>query len=122
MTETITAAEYRKAKAQPKRSKYGNRKTVVDGITFDSKREAAYYDELKQRERLGEVDDVKLQEPFVLSINGCLVCTYKADFVFYDIRERRRRVVDVKGVKTKDFIIKQKLMRAVHGIDVEVVK
>lgn len=118
---TITSAEYRQMK-QPKKSKYGNRKTVVDGITFASKAEANFYKGLKGREMAGEVHAVEMQRPYELTVNGALVCTYKADFVFYDQTVKRQRVVDVKGVKTRDFIIKQKLMRACHGIEVECVK
>jgi hypothetical protein len=118
---TITSAEYRQMK-QPKKAKYGNRKTVVDNITFDSKAEANFYRLLKRRELAGEVHDVEMQKPYALTVNGALVCTYRADFVFYDQTEKRQRVVDVKGVKTRDFVIKQKLMRACHGIEVECVK
>lgn len=120
MNERISAAEFRKATG--KRSKYGNRKVVVDGITFDSKREADYYAELKIRERAGEVDDIRLQEPFVLAFQGCLICTYRADFTFYDRRERRQRVVDTKGFITPEFRLKAKMMRALLGIEVEIVK
>ncbi len=123
MTVVLSKQEGQRLLAKgPKRSKYGNRKTVVNGITFDSKREAAYYGELLQRAKAGEIDEVELQKPFVLSINGSLVCTYRADFAFYDRRERRPRVVDVKGVVTPEFRIKAKLMWAIHGIEVEIVK
>lgn len=107
--------------AKPKRSKYGAKRTLLDGIAFDSKAEAAYYSALKLRERAGEVTDVEMQRPYCLTVNGQLVTTYRADFVFWDIKLHRRRVIDVKGVKTPAFIIKQKLMRACHGIEIEVV-
>lgn len=121
-TETLTAAEYRKQASQPRRSKYRNRKTVVDGITFDSKREAAYYSELKLREKAGEVYEVELQRPFALTVNGKLICTYRSDFHFFDAIANRRRVVDTKGFVTPEFKLKAKLMQAVHGIEVEIVK
>jgi len=118
----MSAAEYRSQAGKPKKSKYGNRKVVIDGITFDSATEGRYYSALKLREKAGEVFEVQLQTPYALTVNGQLVCTYKPDFVFYDAIEKRNRVVDVKGVQTKDFIIKKKLMRACHGIEVEIVK
>lgn len=115
----MTAAEFRQ---QPKSNKYGAKKTVLDGITFDSKAEARYYAGLKEREKAGEVHSVELQRPYTLTINGYLVATYKADFAFWDQVDERWRVVDVKGVVTPVFRLKQKMMKALYGIDVEVVK
>lgn len=120
MTERMSAAQF---KATPKRSKYGNVKVTVDNIRFDSKREAAYYGELKMREKAGEVTGVELQRPFkLLGPKGELMATYKADFAFWDNREDRFRVIDVKGVETKEFRLKKKMMRALLGIEIEVVK
>lgn len=116
----MTAAEYRR---QSKPNKYGAKKTVVDGITFDSKAEARYYVQLKQREKDGEVGGVELQRPFVvLGPKGELITTYKADFAFWDFKEDRFRVIDVKGVETAVFRLKKKLVKAFLGIDAEVVK
>lgn len=109
--------------SKPKRSnKFGAKRTLLDGICFDSKAEASYYAALKIRERDGEVCDVELQRPYCLTVNGVLITTYRADFVFWDVAQRRRRVIDVKGVKTPAFRLKQKLMRACHGVEIEVVK
>lgn len=122
MTERMTAKQYNSQGAS-KPSKYRNVKVTVDGIRFDSKREAAYYGELKMREKAGEVTGVELQRPFkLLGPKGELMATYKADFAFWDNREDRFRVVDIKGVITKEFRLKQKMMRALLGIEVEVVK
>ncbi len=119
---SIPASEARHLLAKPKRNKYGAKKTIIDGITFDSKAEASYYTSLKLRERAGEVCDVEMQRPYCLTVNGVLVATYRADFVFWDIMVHRRRIVDVKGVKTPVFRLKRKLMKACHGVDVEVVR
>lgn len=107
---------------KPKRSKYGAEKTLLDGILFDSKAEANFYAALKQREKAGEVTDIARQREYDLMVNGVLVASYRADFVFFDRRARAFRVVDVKGFATRDFRLKAKLMKACHGIDVEVVK
>ncbi|MGU3399249.1 DUF1064 domain-containing protein [Brucellaceae bacterium D45D] len=116
----MSAAEFRQA-AKP--NKYGAKKTVLDGIRFDSKAEASYYAALKQREKAGEVGGVELQRPFaVLGPKGELITTYKADFAFWDFIEDRFRVIDVKGVETPVFKLKRKLVRAFLGIEVEVVK
>lgn len=123
MNERISAAEFREAQTKPKRSKYRNVPTVVDGIRFASKREAAYYSELKMREKAGEVYEIELQRRYALTgPTGILMATYVADMVFYDAVQRKTRVVDVKGKETDMFRLKRKMMRALLGIEVEVVK
>lgn len=101
----------------PRPPKYGNRKTVVDGITFDSAKEAKRYGELKVLQRAGEITSLELQPRFPIVINGVKVCTYVADFYYVD--EIGSLVVeDCKGFKTREYILKRKLMKAVHGIDI----
>lgn len=104
--------------------KYGNKKITVDGITFASGREAGRYCELKFLERSGEITDLELQKEFVLipaqydKKKKCIerACKYVADFCYYDKRAGKHVVEDAKGFKTRDYIIKRKLMLYVHGI------
>jgi hypothetical protein len=119
---SISAAAYRESIKKPKRSKYNNVKTTVDGITFDSKAEAKYYQNLKLLEMAGEVEGVELQTPFALTVSGFLICTYRSDFTFTTRKDKKFHVVDCKGVRTKDFILKKKLMRAIYGIEIEEVR
>lgn len=105
--------------------KYRSRKTVVDGITFDSKREAKRYQELSMLLVAGEISDLKLQESFELipaqRRNGKVAeraCKYVADFVYQD-KEGTKHVEDSKGVRTPEYIIKRKLMLYIHGIQIE---
>jgi len=120
----MSAAQARAELAKPKkRNKFGAIRTTVDGIVFDSKREAAYYGELKIREKAGEVSAVELQPRFALiGPDGTLICTYRPDFAFFDHVADRFRVVDVKGVLTREFRRVQRMMKSFKGIDVEVVK
>ena len=123
--ERMSAAEARAQFAPAaKQSKYRNTPVTVDGIRFDSKREAAFYSELKIREKAGEVGGVELQRPFkLLGPKGELIATYRADFAFYDFQQDRFRVIDIKGApETAVFRLKKRLMRALNGIDVEVVR
>lgn len=106
----------------PRKNKFGARKTVVDGITFDSQAEANYYAALKVRERAGEIFTVEFQPRYALVINGILVASYRADFRFYDAMEGRERVVDVKGFDTAVSKIKRKMVRALYGVTVELAK
>ena len=96
-------------------SKYGSKKVVIDGITFDSKREGNRYVELKLLERCGKIKDLKLQPKFELQPsfkkNGRTIraITYVADFTYFDLETMRNVVEDVKGFKTKEYILKKKM-------------
>ncbi len=104
-------------------AKYRNKKTVIDGMTFDSKKEARRYSELLLLERTGAIHNLKTQVKYVLipsqrdPVTGKVIereCAYKADFVYTENGETV--VEDTKGFRTKDYIIKRKLMLQVHGI------
>ncbi len=103
-------------------NKYNAKRVLLDGICFDSKAEANYYAALKLREKANEVTDIELQRWYDLIVNGVLVARYRADFVFFDRLCFTRRIVDTKGVVTRDFRMKQRLMKACHGLEIEVVK
>ena len=120
-------------------NKYHNRKVITsDGIEHDSQREARRWSELLLLQRAGKIQDLERQVKFVLipaqyevyerySKKGerlkdgqkCLEkeCAYIADFVY---TENGKKVVeDTKGMKTKDYIIKRKLMLYIHHIRVK---
>lgn len=98
--------------------KFGNKPTLVDGIRFASKREAARYSELKLMERAGEISDLVLQPRYPLLVNGLKVATYVADFRYRDLGLDAVVVEDAKGFRTPDFILKSKLFEALHGFPV----
>lgn len=115
--ETITVQQYKEL-LNKRNSKYKNRKTKVNGITFDSKAEAEFY-QLLWTEKITHKRQVK----YPIEVNGKLICYYYADFVFPNKgMNGKDLVIDVKGFETKDFKLKKKLMKAVHGIDVITVK
>ncbi len=101
-------------------SKFHNVPAAVDGIQFDSRKEATRYAELKLSQRAGEISDLRLQVVFHLDLNGHHICDYIADFVY---RDRLGQVIveDVKskGTKTRVYQIKKKLMLAVHNIEIQ---
>lgn len=105
-----------------KRHKYGAVKTAIDGIEFDSKAEALYY-QLHKHDK-----GMKMQEKFVLMdkfrLNGKAYreIAYKPDFTFYDENGNLTKVVDVKGVLTPEFKIKSKLFANRYGIQITVAK
>lgn len=120
-------------------SKYQNRKVTVEGITFDSKKEANRYRELLLLERAGAITELKRQVRFQLLPpvydeyerysdktgkrlkNGrrCVEkgVVYVADFTY---RQGLAKVVeDVKGHRTKEYILKRKMMRYFYGIELK---
>lgn len=98
-------------------SKYNNTKTVVDGISFDSQKEAARYRELKLLERAGEVSNIDRQVEYQLIPKqpGERAVKYIADFRYKD-KGGKTVVEDVKGYKTEVYKIKRKLMLYRYGI------
>lgn len=105
-------------------SKYGAKKTVFQGITFDSQKEAQRYAELSLLQRGKAISDLRLQVKFDLlpaqkGADGKVIekaVSYVADFTYVDKRTGEYIVEDTKGVKTKDYILKRKMMLYFHGI------
>jgi len=98
------------------RNKYNAKKTIVDGIKFDSKAEARRYGELKLLLKCGTIADLELQPRYDFAVNGVKLGFYKADFR-YKIGNKLI-IEDVKGMKTPIYNLKKKLMKAIHGIDI----
>lgn len=120
--------------------KYNNKKIEVDGMTFDSKKEANRYKELSLLQKAGKISGLRTQVSYVLIPSqrevsdevytrgenkgknkpGKLLereCTYVADFVYY--KDGEVIVEDTKGFRTKEYIIKRKLMLYVHHIQIK---
>lgn len=100
------------------RSKYGAKKTTVDGIEFDSKAEAKRWGELRLMERAGQITNLERQVRYDLEVNGVRIGFYKADFRYWDKAANQQIVEDVKGMRTPVFAIKAKLMKALHRVDI----
>jgi hypothetical protein len=116
--------------ARQVRSKYGAVKTQIDGHTFASKAEAKRYAQLKELERLGEIDSLELQPRYELApgvkfsdaARATPALRYVADFRYRD-HLGRLVVEDVKGGPvTEGYRIKKHLMLAIHGIEVREVR
>ena len=115
-------------------NKYHNQKIQTsDGIIHDSKREARRWMELKLLERAGLIKDLQRQveyvliptqrEPDVIGKRGGIIkgkviekqVSYVADFVYKD-KDGNEIVEDTKGFRTKEYILKRKMMLWIHGI------
>lgn len=122
------------------KSKYGSRKVTVDGVTYDSMKEYRRFKELSLLERAGTIQNLQRQVKYVLipaqreycddiytrgRNKGCFKpgkliereCSYIADFVY--IQNGEIVVEDTKGFRTKDYIIKRKLMLWNYGIQIK---
>lgn len=127
-----------KGRGNPPPAKYGNKKITVGGITFDSRREAKRYQELYFLQKAGKISDLELQKRFELipaqydtyerygkkgqRLKDGQRCVEKAVFYVADfcyVQDGQQVVEDTKGVRTKDYVIKRKLMRWVHGVTVK---
>lgn len=121
-------------------SKYHSRKVTVDGVTYDSVKEYRRFKELSLLERAGTIQNLQRQVKYVLipaqreycndiytrgRNKGCFKpgkliereCSYIADFVY--IQNGEIVVEDTKGFRTKDYIIKRKLMLWNYGIQIK---
>lgn len=116
------------------KSKYGANKTEIDGIVFDSRKEARRYTDLKLLERAGMIKDLQLQvkyelipiqrEPDTIGKRGGVIkgkvierpVYYMADFVYMITGTGEKVVEDTKGFRTKEYIIKRKLMLYKYGL------
>jgi hypothetical protein len=113
-------------------NKYRNKRTEVDGIKFDSAKEARRYGELKLLWRAAEIRNFDVQTRYALDVGGIKIAHYVADFSYYDVRSGKWIVEDVKPTFRDEksrksyqstaayrmFTIKKQLMLAIHNIEV----
>lgn len=109
------------------KNKYHNKKVIIDGKKFDSKKEKDYYLKLKMLEKAGKIKDLKLQVPFLLlntfKLNDKTYrkTSYIADFTYID-NKNKFHVIDVKSEATrkdKTYQLKKKLLAWKYGIEIE---
>lgn len=99
--------------------KFRNRKTVVDGITFDSAKEARRWSELNLLLRAGQISELERQEVYRLTVSDQLICKYVADFSY--LENGVHIVEDVKSDHTRKlpvYRLKKKLLRACYGVEI----
>lgn len=113
--------------AKAGRSKYGAIPTTVDGIRFDSAKEAKRYGELKLLEKAQEIYGLVVQPSYPLEVvvaharaeaRRHVIGTYRGDFVYYTSDGNDPVVEDVKGFKTPLYRWKKKHFEAQYGIEI----
>ncbi len=126
----MSAAQFQAEIQAPKKNKFNAKKVIVDGVTFDSRREYKRYCENVLRLKDGEIADLKVHPVFQIRINGQKICQYTADSSYMEFipsmnaagqAHTRFIVEDVKSPPTRkkrDYRLVMKLMKAVHGIQI----
>ena len=116
----ITLAEYKTLMERPaKKPRYRNRKTEVDGVIFDSKKEAKRWNDLKIMQKKGEISALERQPKYSIEHNGVKICKVRPDF-FY-LQNGEAVIEDVKSPATRKdpvYRIKFKLLQAFHNITI----
>lgn len=113
-----------------KQNKFGAQKTVVDGISFDSRAEARRYSQLLILQRVGDIAGLTRQVAYVLApsvkFEGATrakpALRYIADFVYSETASGKIICEDVKGVITPVFALKRHLMLSQLGINIRITK
>jgi len=100
-----------------KKGKFGNNITYVDGIPFDSQKEAKRYRVLRKALKEGKISFLARQVQFELNAPGTHSLIYEADFT-YTTADGRQIVEDSKGHRTREYLKKKRLMKKVHGIEI----
>lgn len=108
-------------------SKYGNRTVITEDGKFDSLKELRRWQELKLLQRAGEIYELRRQVPFVLipvqkDEKGKVIereVKYIADFAYRNRNDNRLVIEDTKGMRTKEYIIKRKLMLYRNGLRIQ---
>lgn len=119
--DSITSAEFREyqrtgkmpGEEKPKKNKYGNVRKVVDGLKFDSTREADRFGILMMRYKAREIS-----KPIVHYVFQLVGCTYECDFMYLDYEKKQFVVEDSKGCRTDEYKIKAKQMLELYDIKI----
>lgn len=123
------------------KSKFKNKWVKQDDVSFASEGELARWNFLRMMQAEGKIINLRRQIRFKLEINGILICTYIADHGYFIVDESKPVITDpvygyelgshilqpeiiedFKGMETPEFKLKKKLMLAIHGIEIKIVK
>ncbi|WP_395088008.1 DUF1064 domain-containing protein [Armatimonas sp.] len=99
-------------------SKFGNRKTERDGILFDSQLEADRWGELCLMQQCGIICDLCRQVSYKMVVDGVLICTYRADFVYTEVSSGLVVAEDCKGFSTDVYRLKKRLLKALYSLEI----
>lgn len=98
--------------------KYGNKITIVDNIRFMSRKEASRYLDLKRLLQAKQITNLEMQPAYQIVLNGKRICKVILDFRYFDKRENKIILEDVKGVDNQLSRLKRKLVEAAYNVKV----
>lgn len=121
----LSVADYERLHPTKKQPRVKNtRRKTVNGIEFDSTREARRYQDLALMQQAGQIRGLRRQVPFAIEIKGAHICEWRADFVYEEIHKhngetaRTERYEDSKGHRTEVYLLKKKMVEAYYGIKI----
>lgn len=91
---------------------------MIRGIKFDSKKEGLRYLELESLLKSGLIKNLRTQIKYDFIFNDIKITSYVADFVYFCVKKDKQVVEDVKGYKTREYLIKKKMMKAFYSVDI----
>lgn len=106
----------------PAKQKFNAVAIVVDGERFDSLKEARFFQELKIRERIGEIENIQRQPEYMMTRDGIVIASFRPDFRFTVRGSRQWSVVDVKGGKatrTEAYSLRKRFVESQYGIEIQ---
>lgn len=120
MSDEMTADDYRALMAKRRQPKYHNQRVTVGDERYDSKAERRRHEELLLQEQNGVIENLRRQVRFPITVNGVLVTSYFADFVYFDREHNVQVIEDVKSrpTMTPIYRLKKKLLHATQGLDI----
>lgn len=113
----MSVAEFNARELKKKPRIKNVKRKMVNGIEFDSTKEARCWQDLCLMQQAGQITELRRQVPFQIVVCGNHICQYTADFTFR--KAGRAVVMDAKGFRTEIFKLKRKLMIACHGVEIE---
>lgn len=110
-----------------KLSKFNNRKSLIDGHTFDSIKESEFYGSLKLKKQAGLIKDFQMQVQYDIIVNNIHIAYYYLDFLIEN-NDGSFEYIDIKGkdkksnkfIKTSVFAIKKRLVEALYHIKITI--
>lgn len=113
----LTAEQYQAMRGKKLPRVHNAKRKIINGIEFDSTREARRYQDLALMQIAGHIVNLRRQVPFEIRVNKVYICSWLADFT-YTTADGTKCVEDSKGFKTEIFKLKCRLVEAQYGIKI----
>ena len=106
----------------PGENKFGAKPVTINGIRFDSSKEGRRYVDLQLLEQAGEIENLRVQVPYDLHVEGVKLGVYVADFVYFDVERGEEVVEDTKSPPTRTALYRWKARHMAAEYDIEILE